>query len=187
MKPLDGDPANAGNRRRRHGKGRIEGHQEPATEVLEAVGEEAGRQVGRLVEAGHRPEMRDPIETGEQGERLGQATIELRRRLRPRHARQPVPERLPVGFVIQEDGVAEIADLAPDQGVRPCLVPRQPADVLTGQIGGPAGMTGMTGRPGRRGTDRDSHDRTIPAPLRGDPFAANPDRRRRAYRGPSAL
>jgi len=88
--------------------------------------------------------VRDPIEAGEESEGLGQATIERRRLPRPRDPGQPVPERLAIGLVMEEDRIAEIPNVAPEERVRPSLVPGQPADLLRGQVRGPGGSTGDT-------------------------------------------
>src|SRR6185369_13501132 len=64
-------------------------------------------------------------------------------------------ERLAVGLVVEEDGIAEVADLAPGQGVAARLVPRQPADVGRGQVDRATGRAGASPRRvGRRCSHR---------------------------------
>jgi hypothetical protein len=105
----------------------------------------------------------------------------------PGDAGDPVPERLVVGRVVEQPAVAEVADLAADQGVGARLVPGQPADVGRRRIDGPSPFAG-SGQLRPVG----NHARTIPARNRFDgtgvrccncPTAPAPPRRRSPFGG----
>lgn len=103
--------------------------------VLEAVCFQSIGQVGWLVEARDRPHVRKPVEAGEQRQCLGEPSVKRGGLRRPGDASDAVPERLAVGRVVEQDGIAEIANLAADEPVRARLVPRQPANVGGGEVG----------------------------------------------------
>ena len=97
--------------------GRVERHQHPCAVILESGAEQAVDEVGRLVEPRHRPEVRDPVERREERQRLRQAAVEPVAILGPGDAGDPVPERLAVGRVVEQDAVAESPDLAAEHPV----------------------------------------------------------------------
>jgi hypothetical protein len=69
-----------------------------------------------------RPDVRLPPERGEEDEGLGQTAIEGTRVGRPADPFEPVPERLTVVRVVEQDGVAKVAQLPPGDGVDAGLV-----------------------------------------------------------------
>ena len=143
---------------RRLGTDRIERHENACPGVLEAVGEETRGQVEGLVETRQRPNVGDPVERREERDGFGQTAIEGGGLVRPGDAGDPIPERLAIDPVVEHDGVAELADLAPDEAVTASLVPRKPTRVGGGQLGGAGGGTWGW------------HSRTIP----GDPGPDGP-------------
>ena len=166
--PLDRDPRPS-RARRKHGAIGVEGQHQTTAVIDEVVGDEALREVDRLVVSRRRPDVGDPVETREQAVRLGQASVERRRPGRPRDPRQAVPERLAIRLVVEQDGVPEVTDDAPEQRARTRLVPGQPAHVGRRQVarsGGPAGR-GLT-----RWLD---HARTIPGAGRRRPTRQGSD------------
>ena len=87
--------------------------------------QEPGREIGGLVEARERPDVRDPVERPEQGDDLGEAAVEGPRLVRPRDPRNAIPERLAVDGIVEHHGITELPDLSADEAVRVRLVPRQ--------------------------------------------------------------
>ncbi len=104
--------------------------------ILEAVGDEPLDQVEWFIEGRHRPDVRDPVDPGEECQHLGESSVEGSRRRRPGDAGDPVPEWLAIGGIMKEDGIAEIADLSTQEGVGFRLVPGEPADIGGGQVRG---------------------------------------------------
>ena len=75
----------------------------PAPMSAKPVGEEPGDEVGRRVVGRRRPDVRLPAERREQDEHLGQAAVEGVRLGRPADRREPVPERLRVDRIVEQD------------------------------------------------------------------------------------
>src|SRR5438094_333455 len=70
-------------------------------------------------------DLRDSIERREQRDRLAQPAVEGARVIRPVDRIDTVPERLPVEGIMEQDRVAEVADLPSGKGVDAGLVALQ--------------------------------------------------------------
>ena len=82
-------------------------------------------QVRRRIVERRRPDVRRPADRGEQHEDLGQALVERRGVVRPAQPLEPVPERLALDRVVEQDRVAEVAQVAARDGVDARLVEEQ--------------------------------------------------------------
>ena len=103
-----------------------EGHQVALAEVAETVREQSRDEVaGRIMER-RRPDVRLPAQGGEDHQDLGQPPVEGCRVVGPANALEPVPERLGLGLVVEEDRIAQIAQVAARDRVDPGLVEHQP-------------------------------------------------------------
>ena len=100
-------------------------HQVAHAHVAEPVGLEPAGQVRRRIVEGRRPDVRRPADRGEQHEDLGQALVEGPGVVRPAQPLEPVPERLALGRVVEQDRVAEVAQVATRDGVDARLVEEQ--------------------------------------------------------------
>ena len=87
--------------------------------------------------------MRLAPERHKQDESLGQASIERVGADRPADGLEPVPERLTVGWVMQQDRIAKITELTSGRGVDLRFVEEQPSE-----------RRGVDGRQARRLDDR---------------------------------
>ena len=108
-------------------RGIRERHDVAGPHVREAVGVKPRNEVGRPVVERRRPDVRLSPERRKEDESLGQATIERVGADRPADGLEPVPERLAVRWVMQQDRVAQITELPPGRGVDLRFVEKQPA------------------------------------------------------------
>ncbi len=129
-------------------------HRHATAQVVEAAGHETSPEVARLVARRRRPDVRPPVEAGEQDEQVRQARIERGRVVRQPHPGQAVPERVPVTWIVEQDRVADVPDESSTDGVGAGLVPRQEAHRLRIEVD-PAVATALA-RDARR---HDRHDR----------------------------
>ena len=103
------------------------GHHAAGADVLKAVRDQALDEVDRRVVDRRRPDVGLAADRREQDQDLGQTSIEGVRVGGPPDGLDPVPERLRLGRVVQEDRVAEVTQLAIRHGVHARLVHEQPA------------------------------------------------------------
>ena len=125
--PLDRDAVGdrPGGRRDAPARGSASSHQVARAHVAEPVRLEPRDEVGRRIVERRRPDVRRPADRGEQHEDLGQAPVEGGRVVRPAQPLEPVPERLALDRVVEQDRVAEVAQVAARDGVDPRLVEEQ--------------------------------------------------------------
>ena len=118
--------APSGDRHNASRAGLIPSHeQQPVTDVLEPIREQPRDQVGRLVVGRQRPEMGLTPDGREQDAHLGQPPIEGDRVVRPSDGLDAVPERLDLDRIMEEDRVAQVAQLPAGNGVDLGLVPQE--------------------------------------------------------------
>ena len=102
-----------------------ERHQAAGSDVPEPVRDKAVDKVIRRVMDRSRPDVRLTGERCEQDQRLAEPLIEGRRVGWPADGLDAIPERLWIPRVMQDQGVAEVAHLAPRHRVDPRLMQQQ--------------------------------------------------------------
>ena len=100
-------------------------HHAARTHVPEAVGRQPGHEIGRRVVGGRRPDVRLSPDRGEEDEDLGETPIEGVGLGRPADPLEPVPERLGLDRVVQQDRIAQVAQVAVRDRVDPRFMEEQ--------------------------------------------------------------